>query len=147
MVPGATRPPLRIDFAINILTVLSRLWNLFIIGDCITQREHSCFPPSSPGFESRLSQDFFLREYFSLLLSSWTVLRTNPTSAMQWILQMQTAVTSVTSRVKYYKKPSFHYPLCLFLQQCLFSLCQSRSRCRFSPGLFLTEATTIPVEK
>ena len=52
---------------------------------CVAQRKHFCFPPNSPGFESRLCHDFF-----SLLLSRWTVLRLNPSSsAMQWILQMQ----------------------------------------------------------
>ena len=39
-------------------------------------RKHSCFPPSSPGFESWPRRDFF-----SLLLSWWTVLRSNPSSA------------------------------------------------------------------
>ena len=29
-------------------------------GGCIAQRKHSCFPPISSGFESRLSQDFSL---------------------------------------------------------------------------------------
>ena len=28
---------------------------LMLLGDCVAQRKHSCFPPSSPGFESRLS--------------------------------------------------------------------------------------------
>ena len=52
---------------------------------CVAQRKHFCFPPSSPGYESRLCHDFI-----SLLLSRWTVLRLNPSSsAMQWILQMQ----------------------------------------------------------
>ena len=39
--------------------------------------------------------------FFSLLLSLWTVLRLNPSSAMQWISQMQSAVMSTA---KYYKK-------------------------------------------
>ena len=52
---------------------------------CVAQRKHFCFPPSSPGYESQLCCDFI-----SLLLSRWTVLRSNPSSsAMQWILQMQ----------------------------------------------------------
>ena len=59
------------------------------------QRKHSCFPPSSPGFESQLCQDFF-----SLLLNLWTELRLNPSSAKQWISRMQLAVTGA----KYYKK-------------------------------------------
>ena len=33
-----------------------RLWD----GGCVVQRQLSCFPPSSPVFESRHSQDFFL---------------------------------------------------------------------------------------
>ena len=64
-------------------------------GGCLAQWKHSCFPPSSPGYESRLGQDFF-----SLLLSLWTVLRSNPSNAKQWISQMQLAVTSAA---KYYK--------------------------------------------
>ena len=68
-------------------------------GVCVAQRMQSCFSPRSPGFESRLRQDFF-----SLLLSWWTVLRSNPSSAKQWISQMQLAVTS---RAKYYKKMSW----------------------------------------
>ena len=39
----------------------------------LAQRKHFCFPASSPGLESWLCQDFF-----SLLLSLWTVLRSNP---------------------------------------------------------------------
>ena len=45
----------------------------FKIGACIAQRKHSCFPPSSLGFESWLCQDFF-----SLLFSLWTGFRSNP---------------------------------------------------------------------
>ena len=41
------------------------------------------------------------RDIFSLLLSLWTVLRSNPSSAKVWISQMQLAVTS---RAKYSKK-------------------------------------------
>ena len=55
----------------------------------IKRRKHYCFPPSSPRFESQLRWDFF-----SLLLSLRTVLRSNPSSAMQWISQVQLAVTS-----------------------------------------------------
>ena len=40
-------------------------------------------------------------KFFSLLLSLWTVMRSNPSSAMQWISQMQ---LPVTSWAKYYKK-------------------------------------------
>ena len=69
---------------------------LRLASSCIAQRKHSRFPPSSPGFESQLCQDFF-----SWLLSLWTVLRSNPSSAQQWILQMQ---FMVTSRPKYNKK-------------------------------------------
>ena len=66
-------------------------------GGCIAQRNHSCFPPSSPGFKSWLRQDFF-----SLLLSLWTVSRSNPFScAKQWISQM---LLAVTSWAKCYKK-------------------------------------------
>ena len=42
-------------------------------GGCVAQRKHSCVPPNSPRFESQHLQDFF-----SLLLSLWTVLRSNP---------------------------------------------------------------------
>ena len=49
-----------------------------------------------PGFKSRHRQ-----YYFSLLLSWWTVLRSSPSSAKQWISPMQLAVTS---RAMYYKK-------------------------------------------
>ena len=52
---------------------------------CMAQRKHF-FPPSSPMFESRLLQYFF-----SLLLSLWTVMRSNPSSAKQLISQMQWA--------------------------------------------------------
>ena len=62
----------------------------------VAQRKHSSFPPSSPGFKSQHCRDFS-----SLLLSWWTVLRLNPSSAKQWISQMQSAVTS---RAKYSKK-------------------------------------------
>ena len=48
-------------------------------GGFVAQRKHSFFPPSSPEFESRLHQDFF-----SLLLSLCTVLRSNPSSDKQW---------------------------------------------------------------
>ena len=65
-------------------------------GGCVAQRWRYWSPPSGLGFESQLSQDFF-----SLLLSLRTVLRSKPSSAMQWISQMQLAVTS---RVKYFKK-------------------------------------------
>ena len=58
-------------------------------GGCIAQRNHSCFPPSSPRSESRLCRDFS-----SLLLSGWTVSSSNPSSAKQWISQTQLAVTS-----------------------------------------------------
>ena len=58
-------------------------------GSCIAQCKHSCFPPSSPRFESHLRQDFF-----SLLLISWTALRSNPSCAEQWISQIQLPVTS-----------------------------------------------------
>ena len=64
-------------------------------GGCIAERKHSCFPPSSPGFESCLYQD-----YFPLLLSLWTVLRSNPSSAKKQISQMRLAVTS---RANHYK--------------------------------------------
>ena len=60
-------------------------------------------PPSSPGLKSQL-----LRDFFSLLLSLWTVLRLNPSSAKQWILQMQLVVTS---RDKYYKTFQVTAPL------------------------------------
>ena len=40
------------------------------LGEYITQRKHSSFPPSSPRFKSWHSQDFFS--------SLWTVLRLNP---------------------------------------------------------------------
>ena len=59
-------------------TLMSLSW-----GGCVAQRKHSCLPPSSPRFESRLYQDFF-----SLLLGLWTELRLNPSSAKQWISQM-----------------------------------------------------------
>ena len=68
---------------------------------CVAQRKHSCLPPSSPGFASQLHPDFTLREFFSLLISFWTVLRSNPSSAKQWISQMQLAVTSIA---RYFKK-------------------------------------------
>ena len=43
--------------------------------------------------------------YFSLLLSWWTVLRSNAASTKQLISQMQLAVTSIA---KYYKKYLTH---------------------------------------
>ena len=58
--------------------------------------EALCFQPSSLGFKFWLCRDFS-----SLPLSLWTVLRSNHSSAKQWILQMQLAVTS---RAKYFKK-------------------------------------------
>ena len=61
------------------------------------------FPHSSSGFKSWLRQYFF-----SFLLSLWTVLRSNPSSAKQWILQMQLAVMS---RAKNYKQALFLLPL------------------------------------
>ena len=67
-----------------------------IISKVNAPRKHSCLPPSSPGLESQLRQDFF-----SLLLILRAVLRSKPSSAKQWILQMQLAVTS---RAKYYTK-------------------------------------------
>ena len=57
-------------------------------GRYTAQGKQSYFPPSSSGFESWLRLDFF-----SILLSWWTVLRSNSSSAMQWISQMQLAVT------------------------------------------------------
>ena len=79
------------------------------------QWKHSCFPPCSPGFKSWLRQYFF-----SLLLSLWTVVRSNPSSAKQWISQMQ---LEVMSRAKYYKKLSGLLYLVtkrrLFLRACL----------------------------
>ena len=71
-------------------------WMFCCQGVCKAQKEPSCFPPSSSGFEARHGRDFF-----SLLLSWWTVLRSNQYSAKQWISQMQLAVTS---RAEYYKK-------------------------------------------
>ena len=58
--------------------------------------EHSCFSPSSPRFVSRLWRDFL-----SILLSLWTALRSNKSSAKKWISQMEFAVTS---RAEWYKK-------------------------------------------
>ena len=58
-------------------------------GGCIAQWKLSCFPPSTRW------------DFFSLPLSLWTVLRTNPSSAKQWISQM---LLAVTYRAKYYKK-------------------------------------------
>ena len=52
-------------------------------GGCVAQWKHSCFSPSSLGFQSQLCLDFF-----SLLLSLSTVLRSNPSSAKQWISQI-----------------------------------------------------------
>ena len=52
--------------------------------------------PAAIGLKSWLCHDFF-----SLLLSWWTVLRLNPSSAKQWISQIQSAVTS---RAKHYWK-------------------------------------------
>ena len=52
---------------------------------------HSCFPSSSPGFESQLRCDFF-----SLLFSLWAVLRSNPSRAKQRISQMQLAAMSTS---------------------------------------------------
>ena len=63
----------------------------------IAQWKLSCFPPSSPGLDSRLRRDFF-----SLLLSSWAALRSNASSAKQWISPMLLLVA--TSGAKYYKK-------------------------------------------
>ena len=46
------------------------------LGGCVSQRKHSCFPPSSLIFKSRLYRDFFF------LLFSWrTVLGLSPSSA------------------------------------------------------------------
>ena len=56
---------------------------------------------------SQLTEEAFLlptqhprvpRDFFSLLLSWWTVLRSNPSSAKLWISQLQLVVTS---RAKY----------------------------------------------
>ena len=66
------------------------------VGGGIVQRKHSCFPPSNPRFESWLRQVFF-----SVLLSLWTILRLNPSTAKQWISQMQ---LTMTYRAKCYKK-------------------------------------------
>ena len=77
---------------------------MYTLGGCIAQWKHSCFPPSIPGFESRLSWDFF-----SLLLSLWTELRSHLSRAKQYISQMKLAVTS---RAKYYKKHLFTLAFC-----------------------------------
>ena len=48
------------------------------------------------------TQQTWIRQvFFSLLLSLWTVLRSDPSRAKQWILRMQLVVTSIA---KYYKK-------------------------------------------
>ena len=82
---------------------------------CVAQRKHSCFPPSSPRFESRLCRDFL-----SSLLSVWTVLRSKPSSAMQRISQMQLAVTF---RANHYKKARFE-PWVRVLHLCDLSIAQ-----------------------
>ena len=51
-----------------------------------------------------LLTDLLRWDFFSLLLSFWTVLRSNPPSAKQWISQMQLAVTS---GAKYHKNIFF----------------------------------------
>ena len=66
------------------------------IGGWVAQRKHSCFPPSSPEFDSWPSQIFL-----SWLLSWWTEMRLNSSRAKQLILQIQFVVTS---RAKYNKK-------------------------------------------
>ena len=53
-------------------------------GGCIAQRKNSWF-------ESRLCWELSLWEFFSLLLCLWTALRWNPSSAKQWISQMELA--------------------------------------------------------
>ena len=70
--------------------------SLHLKGGCIAQWKHSCLPPSSPGLKSWHRQDFF-----SLHLTWWTVLRSNPSSAKQWISQMQLAVTSRATKKVY----------------------------------------------
>ena len=60
------------------------------------QRKQECFSPSSLGFYTRLGWDFF-----TLLLSSWTLLRSCQSSAKQQILWNQIAPKA---RAKYYKK-------------------------------------------
>ena len=39
---------------------------------CVAQRKHSCFPPSSPGFKSRLCRDFSLYCLVSVQYWDWT---------------------------------------------------------------------------
>ena len=64
----------------KVLLSIEKLWQIFLLGSfmphkwadgtyaiifhscmggCVAQRKHSCFPPSSPGFESQLCRDFF----------------------------------------------------------------------------------------
>ena len=83
-------------YGIELRAKISQSKFCWICLGCIAQRKHSCFPPSSPGFDFRLCQDFL-----SLLLSLWRVLRSNPARAKQRISQMQFALTA---RAKYYKK-------------------------------------------
>ena len=71
--------------------------------------KHSCFPASSPGLKSWRRQDFF-----SILLSWWRVLRSKPSSAKQWISQMQIAVTS---RGEYFKKVLNNVGYCCFTKE------------------------------
>ena len=83
-----------IERFLSLLRQLCRFLRLFAEGGCIAQREHSASHPAAKGLNPS-----FAKIFFSLLLSSWTVLRSNPSK--QWISQMQLAVTS---RAKCYKK-------------------------------------------
>ena len=56
---------------------------------CVEQRKHSCLPTPATGSNPGSAEILF-----SLLFSLWTVSKSNPSSAKQWISQMQIAVTS-----------------------------------------------------
>ena len=68
-----------------------------VLEGCIAERKISCSPPSTPGFESQLCGYFFY-----LLLYLWTELRTNRSSAKEWISQTQLEMTSIAKYFKYF---------------------------------------------
>ena len=68
-------------------------------GGCIAQRKRSCFPPSSPRFESRHCQDFFLEIVLLSHLRDWDWDRTHLVLSNGFH-----KCSSVMSRAKYYKR-------------------------------------------
>ena len=94
-----------IEFFAGLLLHSTSLWTkraLYVMqqGELRSTKEAFLLPTHRP--RVWISADIFLSDnFFSLLLSLWTVLRWSPSNAKQWISQMQLAVAS---RAWYSKK-------------------------------------------